>query len=103
MLPDTGFIVVIFVVATILSIGFATTCAWLAGIKGKNRKLWGVLGFLFGVVVIAILAVSPSKTESDDEGPDPVTLLRDLEELRDKGEITEEEFQERKNRLISGK
>jgi hypothetical protein len=103
MLPDTTFLVVIFIIATVFGIGFALTCARMAESKGKNRKVWGVAGFLFGAIAVAILAVTPSQKTANDEGSDPVNLLRNLEESRDKGEITEEEFQEQKNLLISGK
>ena len=46
---------------------FATISAVLAGKKGYNAALWLVLGFLFGVFGVIVVASLPDKTHSKKE------------------------------------
>jgi len=59
--------------ALIWGVGGAIICAILAGRKNRNQVLWALLGFLFGLIAIVILAVLPTvggRTASS-RGPRP--------------------------------
>ena len=44
-----------------ISLGCAVLCAWFADRKGRNVALWGVIGFVIGVIALVIIAVLPSR------------------------------------------
>jgi hypothetical protein len=48
-------------VSVVLALVFAFVCAAIAGRKGRSRLLWGVLGFLFHIITLIVIALLPSK------------------------------------------
>ncbi len=39
------------------SIIFAIVCVYLAGLWGRNKWAWGILGFFFSVIALVVLIV----------------------------------------------
>lgn len=54
------------ILLVLLAIGIAIAyfCYRIAVRKGRNGALWAVLGLLFGVIALIIVAVLPSKAPS---------------------------------------
>jgi hypothetical protein len=48
-------------VSAVLALVFAFICAFIAGRKGRSRLLWGILGFLFHIVTLIVIALLPNK------------------------------------------
>lgn len=53
--------------AVAVAIGYA--CYKIAISKGRNGTLFGVLGFLFPIIVLIIIAVLPAKQPGASEPP----------------------------------
>ena len=53
-----------------LMLAVAYGCAAIATKKGRNARVWGILGFLFSVVTLIVLLLLPSK-RSPEQGADP--------------------------------
>jgi hypothetical protein len=58
---SSGFSAGTFVVFGVI---FAIACALIANSKGRSLVLWGVLGFLFGLIPLIIILVMKRKTPS---------------------------------------
>lgn len=58
---SSGFNAGIFIVFGVI---FAIACALIANSKGRSPVLWGVLGFLFGLIPLIIILVMKRKTPS---------------------------------------
>jgi peptidoglycan/LPS O-acetylase OafA/YrhL len=52
--PNWGLILVIGIV-------FGVACALIANAKGRSPVLWGILGFLFGLIPLIVIAVLKKK------------------------------------------
>lgn len=51
------------IVVLALAVICCVACVAMAKSRGRNQMLWGILGFLFGVIPIIILAViGPAKS-----------------------------------------
>jgi hypothetical protein len=48
-------------VSVLLALVFAFVCAAIAGRKGRSRALWGILGFLFHIITLIVIALLPRK------------------------------------------
>jgi membrane associated rhomboid family serine protease len=48
-------------VILVLAIIFGVACALIANAKGRSPVLWGILGFLFGLIPLIIIAVLKKK------------------------------------------
>lgn len=51
-----------YAIALVLSIVCAVACYFIARSKGRGVVLWPVLGFIFGIIPLIIVAVLPRKT-----------------------------------------
>jgi hypothetical protein len=48
-----------------LLVGLGILTAWVAAGKGRNKLLWGVLGTVFPVAALAVVALLDSSRRSD--------------------------------------
>ena len=49
---------------TLISLGFAVLCARLAKSRGIDHPiLWGIVGFFFNVLALAVLLILPQRKE----------------------------------------
>jgi membrane associated rhomboid family serine protease len=48
-------------VIAVVGIVFGVACALIANAKGRSPVLWGILGFLFGLIPLIIIAVLKKK------------------------------------------
>ena len=55
---STGFNPAVFVIFGVI---FAIACAMIANSKGRSPVLWGILGFLFGLIPLIIILVLKKK------------------------------------------
>jgi len=58
---------VMLLVFTIYIVFMAAICAWLAGQKHRDPVGWGILGFLFGILALIALGLSPVRITSAGE------------------------------------
>jgi hypothetical protein len=83
----------------------AASCATIAGNKGRNRWVWAGIGIatgLIGVVIAACLKKQPEPvvTPQLPAAEDDLDRVARLHELRDKGAISEEEFEYQKSLVL---
>ena len=52
-------------VALWLSLGLALGCGWVARDKGRDMLGWGILGAIFPVIGLVVLALLPPISEDD--------------------------------------
>lgn len=45
---------------------FAITCSSLAERKNRNQFLWGILGFIFGIFALLVIALLPEVKNNND-------------------------------------
>ena len=106
-------------------IGCAVGCNQIAKAKGRNATGWAVAGLVFGVFALALVALLP-RTASAASNPQPAgiswspqgvsltppappakdvgdiaTQLRELNQLLVDGLITQQEFDDKRQRLLS--
>lgn len=79
----------------------------IANSKGKSFFPWFLYGVLIWPVALTHIIVTKSENQEATEAAtsqetqgDPVDKLAKLAELKEKGVITEEEFQEQKKKLL---
>jgi hypothetical protein len=53
-------LLVLYLISFVVSAVCAYCCAKLALGKGRNPAAWGVLGFLFSIVALIVIALLPS-------------------------------------------
>lgn len=51
---------VLYLISFVVGVVCAFWCAKLALGKGRNAGVWGVLGFLFSIVALIVIALLPS-------------------------------------------
>jgi len=66
---SSGFNPTIFLVFGVI---FAIACAMIANSKGRSPVLWGILGFLFGLIPLIIILVLKRKTPPMYSGGQPM-------------------------------
>lgn len=92
----------------IMGLGSAVACYLLAKAKHRNPwswAVWGLVGGLFAIVTLLIVTKSPKPTRSTAPVPqparDPLRTLAILADMRDKGILTEQEFDWKKSELLN--
>ncbi len=53
-------LLVLYLISFVVAAACAFWCAKLALGKGRNAAAWGVLGFLFSIVALIVIALLPS-------------------------------------------
>ena len=88
----------------IIWILFAIACARVANSKGRDQYKWGAIGLLTGIFgLIAVACMKSKKVEPQPAQPaaeDDLTRVTRLAELRDRGAISEEEFEYQKSLVL---
>lgn len=59
------------IIGVIVEIACIVGCVMLAKKKGRSQPLWGVLGFLFGIIALIIIAILKPKVAAGPYGPGP--------------------------------
>ncbi len=87
-------------------IALAAVCALIARSKGRNPWAWAGWGLLGGVISVAIILVkSPlgmsSGSASGTRSHETLNLIRELADLRDRGILSPQEFEVKKDELLN--
>lgn len=89
-----------FLIIWVVWIVCAIASGHIAGEKGYSHLAFGLLGLILGIIGVIIALVLPEKkTGYDRRIGNPDALLK-YKELLDKGAITQEEFDRKKNELM---
>ena len=75
-------------------------CYMLGKKKGYSPAAFGVMGFFLAVIGVIIALVIPDKNDSRHQAAAADSLIK-YKELLDKGVITQEEFEKKKNNLLN--
>ena len=65
----------------LINIAFALICRRMATSRNRDAGLWTILGFVFGIVAVIVLAFlrpEPAKASSTLQGPAPLLAVRDV-------------------------
>lgn len=71
---NTGVLIGLGVGSVVIAVVFAFICGYLARRKGRSTALWAILGFLFPIIALIIIAVLSSKKvrpATEPAGPTP--------------------------------
>ena len=83
---------------------FAIFSAIIASSKGRSAVNWFFIGLLFGPFGLVVGLMSPLNNKPQNNNTDTNSLdiqdLTDLSNLKDKGILTDEEFETRKNKIL---
>jgi hypothetical protein len=86
-------------------IALAAVCALIARSKGRNPWAWAGWGLLGGVISVAIILVkSPlgmAGPASATRSHETLNLIRELADLRDRGILSPQEFEVKKDELLN--
>jgi predicted RNA-binding Zn-ribbon protein involved in translation (DUF1610 family) len=61
----TTYFVVIVIIGMVYLLSTALFTGWLAGKKGYDSGLWGVLGFFFGFIALLTIGFAPENNNSN--------------------------------------
>jgi len=50
-------------ISLLVEIACAYACSTIAARKGRGTTLWAILGFIFGLVALIVIAILPRKRE----------------------------------------
>lgn len=80
-------------------------CVLIAIGKNRNLVVWGILGIAFGPIAILVAAAMSPAQNATAQACGPVAGVADelgkLVELKDRGVLTDEEFDEQKRRILA--
>lgn len=110
-MPDFGramplalMILLYFVVPLIAACVFGCITDYLGKLKGyRNCFLWGFFLLIIGMLVIAIMPDRKAEQRNEEKPSKKMSIeeaLQKYERLKEKGVITEEEYQEKRKQIL---
>lgn len=85
-----------YIIIIVIWIACAFICGNIASKKGYSYSLFAFIGLITGIIGVIVAAVMPDKKQ----GAGNADALLKYKELLDKGVITQEEFDAKKNELM---
>lgn len=94
---ELGIIFMFFLIPLVIGIVCCVISVKQAEQKGYSKLAFGLLGFFFGFIGLIIALVVPNKNQPQLTAADALTQYK---QLLDQGAITQEEFEEQKQKLL---
>ena len=85
-------------------LALAAVCAFIAQSKGRSPWAWAGWGLLGGLISLVIILVKPSlngAAAGSGHSRDTLNLIRELADLKERGILSAQEFELKKDELLN--